>query len=105
MSSGLACGDYADIWSELSKKSMIEGNRFAVPPEIEEILDHLPPHVTLNVPDHILSIWFPPGPVDGRMEGPALTRAQAYAQSCGCKFDHHQETGEGIFYKPIPSED
>jgi hypothetical protein len=39
---------------------MIEGNRFAVPPEIEEILDHLPLHVTLNVPDHILSIWFPP---------------------------------------------
>jgi hypothetical protein len=84
---------------------MIEGNRFAVPPEIEEILDHLPPHVTLNVPDHILSIWFPPGPVDGRMEGPALTRAQAYAQSCACKFDYHQDTGEGIFYKPIPSED
>ena len=84
---------------------MIEGNRFAVPPEIEEILDHFPPHVTLNVPDHILSIWFPPGPVDGRMEGPALTRAQAYAQSCACKFDYHQDTGEGIFYKPIPSED
>lgn len=59
---------------------MIEGNRFAVPPEIEEILDHLPLHVTLNVPDHILSIWFPPGPVDGRMEGPALARASLCAE-------------------------
>jgi hypothetical protein len=84
---------------------MIERNTFSVPLEIEEILDRLPLYVTLHVPDHILAIWFPPGPTQGRMEGRALERAQGYAQSCACKFDHHQDMGEGVFYKPIPSED
>jgi hypothetical protein len=36
--------------------------KFSVPREIDEILELLPQHVTLNVPDHILSLWFPPGP-------------------------------------------
>src|SRR6266702_5213246 len=41
---------------------MSEHERFSVPHEIDEILERLPPQVTLNVPDHILSLWFPPGP-------------------------------------------
>jgi hypothetical protein len=84
---------------------MIERKTFAVPPEVEEILDRLPFNVTLNVPDHILAIWFPPGPTQGRMDGPALDRARSYAHSCGCKFDYHQASREGTFYKEIPPED
>jgi hypothetical protein len=38
---------------------------FSAPHEIDEILELLPPQVTLNVPDHLLSLWFPPGPVNG----------------------------------------
>jgi hypothetical protein len=91
-------------------KAMIEHERFSlpqfsVPHEIDEILERLPPHLTLNVPDQILSLWFPPGPANGVMEGPALDRAQSYAQSCGCKFAYHRSVREGIFYKPIPSKD
>jgi hypothetical protein len=78
--------------------------KFSVPHEIDEILELLSQHVTLNVPDHILSLWFPPGPANGVMEGPALERAQSYAQSCGCKFAYHRSVREGIFYK-LPSED
>jgi hypothetical protein len=86
-------------------KAMIEHERFSVPHEIDEILDRLPPQVTLNVPDHILARWFPPGPANGIMEGPALARAVGYAQSCACKFAYHGSMREGIFYKAIPSED
>jgi len=74
--------------------------KFAVPHEIDGILDRLPPLVTLNVPDHVLSLWFPPGPVDGTMSGPALERAQSYAQSCGCRFGYHASIREGVFYRP-----
>src|SRR5262249_6742181 len=56
---------------------MNEHDRFSVPHEIDEILERLPPQVTLNIPDHILSLWFPPGPANGVMEGRALTRAQS----------------------------
>jgi hypothetical protein len=84
---------------------MSEHERFSVPHEIDEILERLPPQVTLNVPDHILSLWFPPGPVNGVMEGAALTRAERYAQSCACRFAYHGSVREGIFYKPIPSDD
>src|SRR5262249_61015041 len=72
---------------------------------IDEILERLPPQVTLNVPDHILSRWFPPGPVNGVMEGAALVRAQSYAQSCACRFAYHGSVREGDFYKPVPSDD
>jgi hypothetical protein len=78
---------------------------FAVPHEIEEILDLLPPQVTLNVPDHILSQWFPPGPTDAGMDGLALERAQTYARTCGCKFAYHRSIREGVFYKPTASDD
>src|SRR5262245_46407882 len=56
----------------LSSKAMSEHEKFAVPHEIDEILDRLPPQVTLHVPDHILALWFPPGPANGVMEGRAL---------------------------------
>jgi hypothetical protein len=85
--------------------AMSEHDGFSVPHDIDEILERLPPQVTLNVPDHILSLWFPPGPVDGVMEGRALARAESYAQSCACRFAYHGSAREGIFYKPIPSED
>ncbi|MGA7488330.1 MAG: hypothetical protein WBW74_15510 [Xanthobacteraceae bacterium] len=84
---------------------MIEDAGFSVPPEIEEILERLPPQVTLNVPDAVLALWFPPGPVDGVMAEPALERARGYAQSCGCKFTHHRTIREGVFYKPTPPEE
>src|SRR5262249_36529585 len=35
--------------------------KFSAPHEMDEILELLPSQVTLNVPDHILSLWFPPG--------------------------------------------
>jgi hypothetical protein len=79
--------------------------KFLVPHEIEEILELLPPQVTLNVPDHILALWFPPGPSDDGMDGAALMRAQGYAKSCGCKFGYHRSIREGIFYKPSVSDD
>jgi hypothetical protein len=79
--------------------------KFAVPHEIDEILDRLPPQVTLNVPDHILALWFPPGPVDGAMGGLALERAHGYARTCGCKFGYHRSIREGVFYKPVSSGD
>jgi hypothetical protein len=84
---------------------MSEHERFSVPHEIDEILERLPPQVTLNVPDHILSRWFSPGPVNGVMEGAAFARAQSYAQSCACRFAYHGSAREGVFYKPIPSDD
>src|SRR5262249_55758839 len=85
--------------------AMSEHDGFSVPHDIDEILERLPPQVTLNVPDHILSLWFPPGPVDGVMEGRSLARAESYAQSCACRSEYHGSAREGIFYKPIPSED
>src|SRR5260221_11996093 len=84
---------------------MSEHEKFAVPHEIEEILDRLPPQVTLHVPDHILSLWFPPGPANRVMEGRALARALSYAKSCGCEFAYHGDRGEGVFSTAIPTED
>jgi len=74
-------------------------DEFSPPHEIDEILDLLPAEVTLCLPDQILSLWFPPGPADGVMEGSALERAQNYAHSCGCKFRYRPDTREGIFYR------
>jgi hypothetical protein len=53
-------------------KAMSEHEKFVVPHEIDEILDRLPPQVTLHVPDNILSRWFT-GAVERRH---ARTRAQ-----------------------------
>jgi hypothetical protein len=74
-------------------------DEFSPPHEIDEILDLLPAEVTLNVPDQILSLWFPPGPIDGVMEGSAREQAQNYAHSCGCKFRYRRDIGEGLFYR------
>jgi hypothetical protein len=96
------------LFADFESEAMIdrEGfpSSFSAPHEVDEILELLPPEATLNVPDHLLSLWFPPGPVNGVMDGPTLERAQAYAQSCGCRFRHNRATREGIFSKLIPSE-
>jgi hypothetical protein len=84
---------------------MVERERFSVPQEIEEILDRLPPKVTLHVPDQVLSLWFPPGPVDGVMAEATLARIQSYAQSCGCKFAYHGSIRGGIFSRQVPDDD
>jgi hypothetical protein len=81
---------------------MIAGPGFSVPHEIDEILERLPPQVTLNVPDHVLALWFPREPADGAIDAPTLERARRYAQSCGCEFAHHQSIREGVFYRPLP---
>lgn len=77
---------------------MVEGPGFSVPHEIDEILERLPAQVTLNVPDHVLARWFPPGPVDE----PTLERVRSYARSCGCSFGYHDGIRAGVFYKPMP---
>ena len=84
---------------------MGQDESFPVPHDLDEILEHLPAQVTLNVPDHVLAQWFPPGPTDGGMQGIALERAQSYAQSCGCKFVYHHSIREGIFYRPLLSKE
>jgi hypothetical protein len=83
---------------------MIAGPGFSVPHEIDEILERLPPQLTLNVPDHVLALWFPREPADGVIDAPTLERARRYAQSCGCEFAHHQSIREGVFYRPMPRE-
>jgi hypothetical protein len=93
-----------DIFALLELRAMVEPERFSVPYVIEEILERLPPQVALHVPDHILAIWFPPGPADGVMPDAAAARAQAYAQSCGCEFAYHGSIHEGIFYRLIASD-
>jgi len=55
-------------------KAMSEHEKFSVPHEIEEILDRLPPQVTLHVPDHILSLWFPPGRTASCKDGRSRAR-------------------------------
>ena len=53
---------------------MSEHDRFSVPHEIDEILERLPPQVTLNVPDHILALWFPPGPAAALVKAFSISR-------------------------------
>ena len=81
---------------------MIVGPGFLVPHEIDEILERLPPQLTLNVPGHVLALWFPREPADGAIDAPTLERASRYAQSCGCELAHHQSIREGVFYRPMP---
>jgi len=83
---------------------MVQDRQFPVPPEIDEILDRLPPEVTLNVPDYVLSRWFSPAAADGHIDEVTLARARSYAQSCRCKFAYHASIREGIFYRPVSSE-
>jgi hypothetical protein len=81
---------------------MIAGPGFSVPHEIDEILERLPPQLTLNVPDHVLALWFSREPVDGAIDAATLERARRYAQSCGCEFAYHQSSREGVFSRRLP---
>jgi hypothetical protein len=101
---GLTNDHYADIFDGIESRAMGESERFSVPFVIEEILERLPPEVALHVPDHILAIWFAPGPANGVMPEAALARAQGYAQSCGCEFTYHGSAHEDIFYRTVESD-
>jgi hypothetical protein len=81
---------------------MVEHRKLSLPPEVDEILDRLPPQVTLNVPRDVLSRWFSVEPNDG-IDKVTLERAQSYARSCGCRFAYHASIREGVFYRPLPS--
>ena len=81
---------------------MVEHRKLSLPPEIDEILDRLPPQVTLNVPRDVLSRWFSAEPNDA-IDKVTLERAQSYARSCGCRFAYHASIREGVFYRPLPS--
>jgi hypothetical protein len=56
---------------------MVEHKKFSLPPEIDEILDRLPPRVTLNVPSDVLRHWFSPAAVDEGMDEITLKRAES----------------------------
>jgi len=79
---------------------MVEHRKLLLPPEIDEILDRLPPQVTLNVPRDVLSRWFSTEPNEG-IDEVTLERAQNYARSCGCRFAYHASIREGVFYRPL----
>jgi hypothetical protein len=78
-----------------------ENQKFPLPPEIDEILDRLPPQVTLNVPSDVLVHWFSPASADGDMDEVTLARAENYARSCGCRFAYHASIREGVFYRLV----
>src|SRR5262249_2597828 len=59
---------------------MVQDREFPVPPEVDEILDRLPPQVTLNVPDYVLLRWFPPEAADGSVDEVTLERAKLCAE-------------------------
>jgi hypothetical protein len=80
---------------------MVENQKFPLPPEIDEILDRLPPQVTLNVPSDVLVHWFSPASADGDMDEVTLARAENYARSCGCRFAYHASIREGVFYRLV----
>jgi hypothetical protein len=82
---------------------MPQDREFSTPHEVDEILERLPPQITLNLPDHVLAARFPPGPSGGGMDEMTLQRAQSYARSNGCKFAYDRTTREGIFYRSISS--
>ena len=81
--------------------AMVENRRFPLPSEIDEILDRLPPKVTLNVPSDVLVHWFSPASADGDMDEVTLARAENYARSCGCRFAYHASIREGVFYRLV----
>jgi hypothetical protein len=85
-------------WNGRHKETMLQ-QKFSVPQEIEEILDRLPPHVTLSVPDHVLSGWFSRARSDAALEEIVIARVEGYARSCGCQFRYGQAERAGIFYK------
>jgi hypothetical protein len=70
-----------------------------VPHELDEILELLPPRVSLNVPESVLAEWFCTVPGDGRVNDTVLKRADVYARTCGCRFGYHASIREGVFYR------
>ena len=80
---------------------MVENQKFPLPSEIDEILDRLPPQVTLNVPSDVLLNWFSAASADGAMDEVTLARAENYARSCGCRFAYHASIREGVFFRLV----
>jgi hypothetical protein len=80
---------------------MVENQKFPLPSEIDEILDRLPPQVTLNVPSDVLLHWFSAASADGAMDEVTLARAENYARSCGCRFAYHASIREGVFFRLV----
>jgi hypothetical protein len=80
----------------------LQARDFRCPNEIDEILERLPSRLTLNVPDHVLALWFSRPPAGGVIDAATLERARRYAQSCGCEFAHHQSIRAGVFYRSPP---
>lgn len=74
---------------------------FGVPPEIDEILELLPPRVALNVPEAVLAEWFHPVASDGGVDEAVLKRAEVCTRTCGCRFAYDASLGEGDFYRYV----
>lgn len=72
---------------------------FGVPPEVDEILELLPPRVSLNIPESVLAEWFSLAAGNGRVNDAVLKRAETYAKTCGCRFGYHTSIREGVFYR------
>lgn len=78
---------------------MSDETSFGVPHEIDEILELLPPRISLNVPENVLVEWFSPAAGDDRINETIIKRAEVYAKTCGCKFGYHASIREGVFYR------
>ncbi len=78
---------------------MEHASSFGVPHEIDEILEMLPPRITLNVPESVLVEWFSSSAENGCLNDALLKRAGIYAGTCGCKFGYHASIREGVFYR------
>lgn len=78
---------------------MSEESPFGVPHEIDEILELLPPRVSLNVPETVLVEWFSAAAREGRVTDAMISRAETFARTCGCRFGYHASIREGVFYR------
>jgi hypothetical protein len=78
---------------------MDQASSFGVPSEVDEILELLPPRITLNVPESVLAEWFSPAAAIRRVNDAILKRAEIYAGTCGCRFGYHASIREGVFYR------
>jgi len=67
--------------------------------DLEAILAIFRPGMTLFVPDELLALWYPPGPVGERMP-PAIEEAiSSQAARCSCSFAYVPEKKAGCFTK------
>jgi hypothetical protein len=78
---------------------MNDESSFGVPHEVDEILELLPPRITLNVPEIILVEWFSAKAGEERLTAAMIKRAETFADTCGCKFGYHASIREGVFYR------